>query len=358
LKRFRLIFTLVLLGLLIPAAAAQSGAAATNPAITQVPPVAIGDIFPAATFANLNESAGPVRIDLASSIGKRPVLLFYWIAGNPRADTLFAEVQTLVKELGTDKIQLFGVVLQQPGRGRVEINQRLAALEINVPVLDDEGFKLGQQLRIQSVPNITLLDKEGRLRLTNGASLIQTVEYNMDLADAIRRVSKNGDLGTYGFMDPYFPVKEMIGKPCPDFRASLVDDDVERSLTSLMDDDKLNVLIFWSVDCPHCRKAIPEIHAWVNDHPEGVNVVAVAEAPSEPARTKTKEFCELNKLTFKTMLDGNAGASTLYQVTTIPTVLLVGPDGVIADVMIKNTKSIIRSIDQMRQEFIKPANPS
>jgi len=346
----------IVLGLVILLCA--SAHAQTLPKIEPIAPVGFGELFPPSTFANLNASAGPVSIDLAGSIGKRPVVLYYWIAGNPRADQLFLEVEALVKQAGADKVHLFGVVFPQPGRGADVIGAQIKKLGLTTPVLDDKGFQLGGQLRVQSVPNITIIDSEGRLRLTNGASLRQVLEYKMDLSKAIQRVAASGSVGTYGYLSRYYPVNELVGKPTPDFKAPLVDTSVERSLSSLINDKAVNVLIFWSVDCSHCRKALPELNVWLKENSSGLNVITVAKAMNGPAKTKTKEFCDLNGFVFQTLIDKDLGVASLYQVTSTPTYLIITPDGVVDSVLLRSTKSVIRSIDEKRRQLLGTAQSS
>ena len=68
--------------------------------------------------------------------------------------------------------------------------------------------------------------------------------------------------------------------------------------------DKVNVLIFWSVNCPHCRKELPAINAWLREHPESkLNVVSVAGIPDLATKSRTKEYCDLNKFVFPTLVD-------------------------------------------------------
>ena len=84
------------------------------------------------SIANLNRAAGPDKIDLSATIGKKPVILFYWIAGNPRADKLFQEVQALTEEIGAEKIKLYGMALQQPG----DVSQHVVAGQVPIGVID------------------------------------------------------------------------------------------------------------------------------------------------------------------------------------------------------------------------------
>ena len=92
-----------------------------------------GKPFPASSYLNLNTAAGPNLMDLSAVLGKKPVILYYWIAGNKRAETTFQELQSLVDELGRDKIALYGVAFQQPGREKDLILARIKKAGLNVP---------------------------------------------------------------------------------------------------------------------------------------------------------------------------------------------------------------------------------
>ncbi|HXV76045.1 MAG TPA: TlpA family protein disulfide reductase [Candidatus Polarisedimenticolaceae bacterium] len=329
----------VLLGLIVLAV----GVACTSgPAEAQAPPAkpagepaptVFGENFVAGSFDNVNRQAGgPAAIDLDAALGAKPVVLYYWIAGNTRADKVFVELQELVFDTGRDKLDLFGVVFKRTERDEQAIADRVVSLGIRVPVLNDTDFALGKRLQVRSVPNVTIFDAEGRLRLTNGASLLQQLEYNIDLAGAVRRVAETGSLGTYGYLEAYHPVEELVGQKCPDFEAPLLDGDTAKRWSNLLADDKVNVLIFWSVDCPHCRQSLPEINEWLKANGEGVNVISAAKVTNEATRIKTREFCEYNGFVFPTLVDQDLQIADLYSVTSTPTILFIRPDGVIDSV--------------------------
>ena len=90
---------------LLPAIGTASAQSAP-PQPEQVPPAEFGKPFPTDTYNNLNPGSGAEVIDLSSTVGKKPVVFFYWIPGNPRADKMFQELQALVDEVGTDKLAM------------------------------------------------------------------------------------------------------------------------------------------------------------------------------------------------------------------------------------------------------------
>jgi thiol-disulfide isomerase/thioredoxin len=242
--------------------------------------------------------------------------------------------------LPKDKVAVFGVAIPRPGREEPQIVKRLAELGVKFPVLDDSNFILGQQLRVQSVPNLTIIDKSGKLQMTNGASLLQVIGYEQTVRSAVERVAKTGEVGSLGYLDHYYPVNELVGQSGPDFKAPLLSNSVEQRWTSMIKKDKVNVLIFWSVTCPHCRKELPAINAWLREHPESkLNVVSVAGIPDLATKSRTKEYCDLNKFVFPTLVDKDLSISQLYKVTSTPTIIFVGPNGVVDSVMLSASES-------------------
>ncbi|MDB4324802.1 TlpA family protein disulfide reductase [bacterium] len=317
-----------------------------------VQPVQLGSVYPAGSYKNLNPRVSEEMVDLSKVIGSKPIVFYYWIPGNPRADEVLQDIQAVVSEAGADNVQFYPIVLLREDRGVEFVHQGVEKLDIKVPILEDPGFEFGQRLRVQSVPNITILDKEGRLRLTNGASLKQELEYKMTLRTAIERVATKGSLGNYGYLGRYYPVNELVGETCPDFKAPFLTTKIEQRWSSLLDDEKINVLIFWSVDCPHCRKSLPELNTWLKNNSEGLNVFSAAKVTSEAVEVRTREFCDLNGFTFPTLMDKDLNIAELYQVTATPTILIIRPDGVIDSVLMSDTDRVARELDKKRRELL------
>jgi len=320
----------------------------------RVPPAAFGEPFPVATFKNLNPEHGGEMFDLASVAGKKPVVFCYWIAGHQRSEGILQQLAKLVEETGSDKVALLSVVTERPGRDAASIQERVKELGLKVPVLDDIGFVLGQRLVVQTVPNIAMLDKDGTLRLANGAALIQTVEYKMDVAQVVRRAAETGSVGMYGQLPRYYPTEELIGSKCPDFKAAAVDDGIVRRYYSLFDPDEVNVLVFWSVDCPHCKKTMPEINDWLRQNPNGINLVSVSRGQNDAERTKTKEFCQFHKFDFPTLVDKDLTLSEMFKVTATPTILIIRPDGVIDSVVTQGNFS--QAFEKSLRELLKTSS--
>ncbi len=343
----------VLVGLVISLGNAPSA----HPQTAQIPRAEFGAPFPAWSYPNLNEGAGgAATIDLAGVLGRVPVIFHYWMPGHQRSEQVLIELQTLVESLGPGKAVLFAVTTPPMGSTDLApIRARIRDLKLRVPCLKDDGLRLAQQTNADRVPAIALVDREGKLRLTNGASLVQSVEYKTDLAGLVKRLAEKGTIGTYGALPRYDPVVELIGKKAPDFQLPAASDGVPTKLSSLLAADKVNVLVFWSVDCPHCKKSLPELSRWVAKNGADVNVISVARVTNDALKNQTKEFVRVNGLAFPTFLDQDFRAAQQYYVTATPTVLVLRPDGTVHSTMSATETNYSRFFEAQKKEIFKPA---
>jgi alkyl hydroperoxide reductase subunit AhpC len=346
---------------MLPAAAQQAQAPA-RPPLAQVPPAASGAPFPAAVFSNLNAGAGgPERVDLAEHLGKRAIVFSYWIPTHERAEATLLELQAMADQLGRDKLTVLAAGTPPLGvdaAGAAEwtriAKERVAALKLRIPVLLDEGFRLGQQFGVQEVPSVSVVDAAGVLRLASAGSLRQQVEYKLDVGGAIRRMVASGSIGTYGRMPHYNPATELVGQKVPDFQATSVGDGVMRRYASLLAPDRVNVLVFWSVDCPHCRESLPKINAWLRRNPDGIRVVSLAAAATSTLRARTEEFSRLSGLTFPVLLDRDHSIGQRFNITAVPTTLIIRPDGVVDSVLTSGATDYERLFEAKKRELLKP----
>ena len=332
-----------------------AGPPGAPPGLVRVPPVDFGGAFPAAKFANLNDAPGqPATIDLGTTLGKKPIVFMYWMAGNARSEKILVDTQAAVDKYGSDKVAFLPVA--SPAYGSTDvgpIKARVAALKLKAPVLRDEGFRLLQQLDVHAVPNIAIVDADGKLRMSNGGSLTQSLEYKLDVEGAIRRVATTGRLGTYGALSTYYPVTELVGKKCPDFDAPLINDAAARSLSSMLASDKVNVLIFWSVDCPHCKASLPKLNDWLKGHAAGMNVISAARVTDDATKTRTAEYCRISGFSFPTFVDKDMQIGAAYQVISTPTVVVIRPDGVVDSVLLSGETDLGAALEVKRREILK-----
>jgi protein-disulfide isomerase len=165
-------------------------------------------------------------------------------------------------------------------------------------------------------------------------------------------VATTGASGTYGALPKYYPVTELVGETCPDFKAPRLADGVVQRFSSMLAKDKVNVLLFWSVDCPHCRQSLPEINKWLQANPDGVNLISAARVTDKVQRTRTQEFCKLNGITFTTLIDQDRAVAELFNITATPTALIVGPDGNVEDVYMSGAEEFGAMIEAKKKALL------
>jgi peroxiredoxin len=324
-----------------------------------VPAVGFGEPVPPGKFANMNSAPGqPASVDLASLLGKKPIVVVYWMPSNARSEKILQETQAIVDSTGADKVVLLSFAAPPFGStDTTALKARTAELKLKCPVLYDEGFRLLQQLQVHSVPNVAIIDIEGKLRLSNGGSLKQTLEYKLDVEGAIRRVASTGKLGTYGMLQMYYPVTELVGKKCPDFDAPLLSDGVSHSFNSMLSSTKVNVLVFWSVDCPHCKASLPKLNDWLKGHQEGMNVIGAARVTDDATKTRTAEYCRISGFVFPTFVDKDMQIGGTYQVISTPTVVVIRPDGVVDSVLLSGETDLGQALEAKKREILKTPPP-
>lgn len=328
------------------------GGDSAEPKLVRVAPVQFGDPFPAYVYKDLNAGSGSGgSVNLAQIVGKQPVAFCYWIPGRPRSEQMLLDLQRIASEAGPGKLAVLGIVRARPGLTIPDMVARMSAMKLTVPVLNDEEFRLGQQLSVRTVPSVAVVDAAGKLRMASAGSLKQVLEYKLDVEGAVRRVAATGNLGTYGILPRYEPVNEMIGKKTPDFEAPAIDDGVTQHWSSLLDPHKVNVMLFWSVECPHCKKALPVLNDWLRQNPGQVNVVAFAGTADDAQKQKTRDYCRLNGLIFPTLEDRGLRIGELYQVTSTPTLIIVRPDGVVDSVLLGEIDDYGKAFMQKKKEL-------
>lgn len=336
------------------APAAPPGTPGAVAAAAEVPPVVFGEKFPAWTYTNANDGAGgAARIDLAAVLGRSPVVFYFWAPGSLRSDKVLLEVQSLVEQQGAGKAVLYAIVSPLAAAGVEAVKAKARELKLRVPVLWDDGLRLMQQLRVMNTPYVAIVDKTGILRLTNGVSLRQPLEYKLSLEEAVKRVCATGQIGTFGELPRYDPVTEFVGKKPPEFELPEASDGIPRRSTTLMASDRLNVLIFWSIDCGHCVKFMPKFNAWLRDHGDGLNVVSLAKSMNDAMKTKTSEFAKFNGFVFPTLIDHDFSVAQQFQVTATPTILVLRPDGVVDSIMPAGEENFDTFFGAKRREILR-----
>ncbi len=108
----------------------------------------------------------------------------------------------------------------------------------------------------------------------------------------------------------------------PDFAAA----SLKGNLVALKDfRGKVLMLNFWATWCPPCRREMPSIEAlWQAVRDKDIGIIGVHVGPS---KASARYFAESNKLTFPIIVDEDRDISAHYGVRSMPTTVIIGPDG-------------------------------
>ncbi len=87
------------------------------------------------------------------------------------------------------------------------------------------------------------------------------------------------------------------------------------------------VAAFFKISCPVCQFTFPFLERLHKDY--GSDAVTFWGISQDDARD-TKEFCDEYGITFAALIDADGyGVSNQYGLTSVPTVLLIAPDGTV-----------------------------
>jgi len=110
--------------------------------------------------------------------------------------------------------------------------------------------------------------------------------------------------------------------PAPDFAAASLNGDL---LTLKEYRGKVLMLNFWATWCPPCRREMPSIEAlWQTVRDKDIGIIGVHVGPS---KASARYFAETNELTFPIIVDEDRDISAHYGVRSMPTTVIIGPDG-------------------------------
>lgn len=90
--------------------------------------------------------------------------------------------------------------------------------------------------------------------------------------------------------------------------------------------DKVYVINFWFINCPPCKKEIPELNEIVKQYKDNSNIVFLAIALDDAL--DLKDFLKTMPFDYHIIPDGKYDAQK-YGVTSYPTHVVVGKDGLI-----------------------------
>jgi len=109
--------------------------------------------------------------------------------------------------------------------------------------------------------------------------------------------------------------------------------------TTVGQSGKITVINFWATWCPPCREEMPDLDTFAHKNQQKVDFYAIN---LEEPIGKISEFMDKNKYTMPVLLDTDGAVAKKFQVTAIPTTIIVNKHG-----MIKYRKSGGMTVDEL-----------
>ena len=319
--------------------------AETAAPVAPVAPIAPGSQLVLTTpLKQIEGHAGGVQskvFDLQGHIGKgRPVALLFWAPGFSVSESALVDLTRYLKDRAP-QYDVYAVAGRREDQRPEMLWERFCMLErpSGLPLLMDDGFVLSKQLNVTDVPDLVLVDAQGRLVVTKIKGLDQLVSMSPERLTSeqmIARVAQGPAAAAVNVVPPYYPASELFGRCAPEFTLMDVMTHRDVTFTGRSPNGRPTLLVFWSSTCKHCQKEIPQLVAYVKSHPDAVNVVSVSFIkPDRPDgfshRRVTEAYIRTNGITWPVLDDSSGYADDLYRVISTPTTFLISPGGQILD---------------------------
>ncbi|HET9481356.1 MAG TPA: redoxin domain-containing protein [Candidatus Polarisedimenticolia bacterium] len=341
--------------LILLAAAWLLGAAEGQPPPGRVPP---GERMAPLKLMALKPGATALApLDLAASIGRRPVVICYFLLGEALGEEALLHVQELAETELKGKADVYGAMKLGQRITIGQVAERLSLLGITLPVIVEEDLVLGGALGLTMAPAITLIDGSGTLRIADAKSLRQTVAPGLTMADAIRAAAKRGAVPTVARLPRYFPANELIGEQFPDFILKRFKSTERIKLSEVVArakaDGKITAVFFWHPDCKHCKKAMPGIVTGFHSYRKWLEIVSVSDLKNANEVVNAEDTIRAHKIPFPVLEDEGRRITDLYKVVSTPTMIFVRPDGVIDSVYTSGEANYVPIFSSRIQSILK-----
>ena len=125
------------------------------------------------------------------------------------------------------------------------------------------------------------------------------------------------------------------------------------NLAKTLEREPLVVLAFFKSECPVCQMTFPYLERLARRHPTS-SIWAI----SQDDEDETREFIETYGITFPVLLDEALQKSVEFELSSVPSIFLIGQDGRIGKSIIGFVKSDLESLNATLAESGAPAGSS
>jgi peroxiredoxin len=290
----------------------------------------------------------PTNYNLADELGRRAVVFMYWIPDYPQSVNELVELNRLAQSLKNDKLTIITVSRARDAQELGKIQAIIESKGINLPVLLDD-MTLMQQLGVSTVPSYVAVNADRRVQINDVGGLDRKLQNGDVMREVISRAAAQGS-----FPRAKGPgqnaVYQLLGEKAPGFKLS----DLNGKTVDLASHigKKPLVLVFWSALCPHCQVEMPKLQSYLNRHGDKVNILSVTRFNNDAHKTRTHGFVKSEKLTFPVVVD-DAGVNDNYNITAIPTWMLIDLDGRVQHVTVGASSELIQTLDEEIAKALK-----
>ena len=150
------------------------------------------------------------------------------------------------------------------------------------------------------------------------------------------------------------PVPDLVGKPAPDFTAPLLDG--ESFQLSEKNADHVIILDFWATWCGPCLTELPVLMRIADDYEDrGVTLYTVNAGEDQAT---IKEFLQENRWKLNVVLDVDGQIHQLYEVSSIPHLVIVDRGGIVKQVHIGYHRGFDKQLRLELDQLVSEKQPS
>ncbi len=273
-------------------------------------------------------------VTIAAMKDKTFIIAFWHPTCKPCMDMM----KELEKAFAADKaaVTILAVTADEGEKKNTEKAKTLASSGLKARAVFDLNNGTARAYEMTTVPYFALVDKKGDLRYAGSFIVSQTIR-TMSFIEMATRVAKGEEVPRCELpgMISAPEYASVVGKPAPAFKLKGLDG-LDQSPVFYKGFTRL-LVTFWSPGCPHCKMQLPRVESFLRSDGRrlGVQGMTVVGIP-EKSNPETPQYVSLIdqiaaqlQLTQPIALDYGGEANTLYKVRGVPSMYLIGRDGVI-----------------------------
>ncbi len=276
------------------------------------------------------EKDGGGEVDLGY-VG-HPYVLCFFVAGRSEDGDELEYLRDMLKNKKFRDYEMIMITRGKDDREKTLARDFMKKRNIKGTLLFDSKSLVARRLGTLQFPSFFIVDGDGALQ-SIGLNSVNSTLRKRTFEEFLAMVA---DGKTIPFID-MIPMNEaskeanaLIGKKAPDFGIP----DQNGEMHSLSDYRGKNlILMYWGLDCPHCRRELPKMENFYKNNEAGYNVkiLSVTRTGNDANKKRLKELIMQNMLTFPVLEDAAGKVMVDYGVKFVPAIYFINEKGVVVD---------------------------